>query len=357
MKILGLDIGGANVKAGLIEVSNRNISECRSQVKYFPLWKDGKEKLSTIIQELYMDIVNSDKIDALGITITAEVSDVFKTKQEGIEYILRTIEKQNILNPQVIDYNGDFISIDQAIDDYLTVSSANWAASSKILSKIFQDCILMDIGSSTTDIIPVIKNKVVSDKTDIERLSSGELVYTGILRNSIPSIVHKIPLKDKMTEIASERFSLSGDIHLILGNISEEEYSTETADGRGKSREECLSRLARILCTDSDLIEEPELVRIAEYIYRKQIQKVVECLSKVRRKCEINDKKIIGFPIITTGIGGKILGVKAASNIGFTHFFDMGSIIGVNNSQTIPAVSTAILLAESMGEKIDWSMY
>lgn len=357
MKILGLDIGGANVKAGLIDVSNGKVSEYKSVVKYLPLWKDGKEKLSKIIQEVSKSIANSEKIDAVGITMTAELSDVFKTKQEGVEYILRNIEKQTSINPKVIDYNGNFVNIDQAIGDYLTVSSANWAATSKILSKIFHDCILIDSGSSTTDIIPVIKSKVISGKTDIERLSSGELVYTGILRNSIPSIVHNIPVKDKITGISSERFSLSGDIHLILGNISVEEYSTETADGRGKSRGECLARLARILCTDSDLIGDSELVSIADYIYRNQILKVVEGLNKVWNKCEIDDKKIGSFPIITTGMGGKILGTKAASSLGFTRFFDMVSIIGVKNSQTIPAVSTAILLADFMGEKIDWSMY
>lgn len=358
MKILGLDIGGANIKAVLIDVSNGKIVDSKSEVRYFPLWQVGKEKLSKIVQEISMNLVHLDKIDGMGVTMTAELSDVFKTKQEGVEYVLRNIEKQSTINPKVVDYNGDLISIDESIRDHLKVSSANWAASSKVLAKIFQDCIFIDVGSSTTDIIPVINHKVaVSGRTDIDRLLSGELVYTGILRSSIPSLVHNILVKGKETSIASERFSLSGDVHLLLGNITQEEYSTETADGRGKSREECFSRLARIICTEPELIGELELIRIANYIYRKQIKKVRDGLKKVWSKCAIDDMSIISFPIVTTGMGGEILGRKAASSLGFNRFFDMGSIIGEKNAQAITAVSTALLVAESMGEKLDWFTY
>ncbi len=358
MKILGLDIGGANIKAGLIDVSNGKIKDIISEVRYFPIWQDKKENLSKIVLEVSSGLAHSDTIDAIGVTMTAELSDIFKTKREGVEYVLRNIEKMNILNSKVVDYYGNLISIDESLKDYLKVSSANWAATSKVLTKIFENCILIDVGSSTTDIIPMINHRViVSGRTDIERLSSGELVYTGILRNSISSIVHKVPVNGKLTGIASERFALSGDVHLLLGNILEEEYSTETADGKGKSREECFLRLARIICSEPYLIGESELIKIAHYIYRKQIQKVRNGLKNVWNKCTIGNSPIISFPIVTRGSGGKILGKKVSSSLGFTSFFDMGSVIGVKNSQTITAVSTALLMAEFMGEKIDWSKY
>ena len=82
-------------------------------------------------------------------------------------------------------------------------------------------------------------------KTDLEKLMCGELVYTGSLRTNVAAIVHSIPIRNGVAGVASELFALSGDVHLVLGNISEEDYTSETADGRGKTVPEALARLSQ----------------------------------------------------------------------------------------------------------------
>jgi probable H4MPT-linked C1 transfer pathway protein len=103
----------------------------------------------------------------------------------------------------------------------------------------------------------------------LEKLVNGELVYTGALRTNVAAIVNAVPVRGGMARVSSELFATSGDVHLVLGNIGEEDFSTDTADGRGKSRAEALARLARVVCADVEMLSEGEIVRIAEHVYRK----------------------------------------------------------------------------------------
>ena len=359
LRILGLDIGGANIKAGLVEVSNGRMVECRTAVRYLPLWRVGKKELSKELLKISTFLSQTDKIDGVGVTMTAELSDVFKSKKEGVEYVLRNVENLwSITKPLIVDYTGRLIKLEKGYSDYLKVSSANWAATANILTRIFQECILIDVGSTTTDIVPILDHKIsVSGRTDFERLATGELIYTGILRSTIPSIVHSIPIKGKETKVASEIFALSSDVHLILGNISQGEYSTETADGRGKSPNECLSRLARTVCADSDLLDESELKKMAHSIYYEQVKKIENSLKQVWSQSIFKKKSKPKFPIVTTGIGGRILGKKAASKLDFRMYSDIGELLGIKNSQVIAAISVALLVAESRGEKLVWPTF
>jgi len=68
----------------------------------------------------------------------------------------------------------------------------NWHATASFISNFFPNCILVDIGSTTTDIIP-IKNKEIISKgvSDYQRLKSNELVYLGVLRTPIQAVEKK----------------------------------------------------------------------------------------------------------------------------------------------------------------------
>jgi Predicted transcriptional regulator/sugar kinase len=103
------------------------------------------------------------------------------------------------------------------------------------------NALFIDIGSTTTTIIPMVKcNVKIRGYTDPEKLVFGELVYTGVLRGNVATLVDKVPYKGFYARVSSERFSLIGDVHLLLGHISSEDYTTETADGRGKQlRRQC----------------------------------------------------------------------------------------------------------------------
>ncbi|MHA1783001.1 MAG: hypothetical protein ACTSUL_06175, partial [Promethearchaeota archaeon] len=98
LRILGLDIGGANTKAALLEYSDSNLIRSKSFIKYFPFWEKSldsiPEMLNEIIDKLIIqDGIKKEDIDFVAITITAELSDAFRTKYEGIQTILTALEK------------------------------------------------------------------------------------------------------------------------------------------------------------------------------------------------------------------------------------------------------------------------
>ena len=67
-------------------------------------------------------------------------------------------------------------------------AAANWLALATAAARFVADGrgLLIDIGSTTTDLIPLDQGKVVvQGRTDTERLRTGELVYAGIRRTPI----------------------------------------------------------------------------------------------------------------------------------------------------------------------------
>lgn len=358
MRVLGLDIGGANLKAVWIEVIKGNIVNCQTTVKYLPMWRGGKDRLPVALREVSDVLSQGELPDAVGVTMTAELSDVFESKREGVEYTLKCVSQiYNDIDPiLVVDYNGELGTIKVAQRDSLRYSSANWAATAKVLSGIFADCLLIDVGSTTTDIIPILNRKIATEgRTDMDRLATGELVYTGALRSDIQSITHTLPVNGRETEVAAERFALSGDVHLILGNIMPEEYSTETADGRDTSRQRCFARLARTVCADPEMIGETGLTKMASYIYDKQVDKIHRGLMNVLSRLSIITPRE-DLPVVTTGLGGLFLGREAAYKSGFRRFYSLEQIVGGENPQAAAAVSVALLTAAEMGEAVTWSL-
>jgi probable H4MPT-linked C1 transfer pathway protein len=169
--------------------------------------------------------------------------------------------------------------------------------------------ILLDMGSTTLDLIPIKDGRPVTiGKTDVDRLLNYELLYTGILRAPIPSIVHSVPLRNTKCPISFERFAIMADVYRILGMITEEDYSCDTADGRGKTLEECYARVSRMVCGDLILITKEEIDEIASYIYQTQKNMVKDSISlaidQFVRRFVIPTSKI-KFNI--TGLGANII--------------------------------------------------
>jgi probable H4MPT-linked C1 transfer pathway protein len=248
------------------------------------------------------------------VTITAELSDAFSSKKEGITIICQQL--QNAFNSQyllLINVNAEFVTVQQALSDYLSVSASNWIATSLVFGEKERMGLLLDMGSTTMDLIPIKEGKPVAiGKNDVDRLIHHELYYTGVLRPPIPTIVNSVPFHDVLCPISFERFALMADVYMILGFISEQEYSCDTADGRGKSIEECYSRLARIICADSSLVTKEEMDRIAEHIYHahmKMVQDIIwEAIHQILRRFEIPCSDI-HFHV--TGLGAKTLLIPA----------------------------------------------
>jgi (4-(4-[2-(gamma-L-glutamylamino)ethyl]phenoxymethyl)furan-2-yl)methanamine synthase len=344
--VLGYDVGGANTKAALVCVKKGKLLNAEVAVEYFPIWKKP-EKLTEVLLMLKQKL-GVDNIDAVGLTMTAELSDAYQTKREGVNDILNCVSKAFPEVPVfVLSTAAELVTLDVVKQEPLAVAAANWAATGWLISKKLTNCVVVDVGSTSTSIIPIVNGRVVAiGKTDLDKLICGELVYSGSLRTNVAAIVHSIPIRNVFAGVASELFALSGDVHLVLGNITKEDYSSETADGRGKTMPEALARLTRVVCADTEMLTRQEIIKMAEYIFDKQIQQVVEGLRKVY---SYTQSLALGrVPVVVTGLGKNFIARKAAETLGIDEIIDLGTILSNQAVLATPAFGVALMTASRL---------
>ena len=344
--VLGYDVGGANTKAALVSVKKGKMLNSKVAVEYFPIWKKP-EKLVEVLLNLKQQL-SASSLDGVGLTMTAELSDAYQTKREGVNHILSCISKTFPDVPIfVLSTTVELVTLDFAKQEPLTVAAANWAATGWLVAKKIENCVVIDVGSTSTSIIPIVKSKVVAlGKTDLDKLICGELVYTGSLRTNVATIVHSIPIRNVVAGVASELFALSGDIHLVLGNITKEDYSSETADGRGKTIPETLARLARVVCADTEMLTRQEIIKMAKYISDIQIQQVVEGLSKVYSYTK--SLALGNVPVVVTGFGKNFIARKAAEKLCVAEILDLGTLLADQAVLATPAFGVALMAASKL---------
>src|SRR5258706_6669722 len=115
--VLGLDIGGANLKAA----HTKGYASQRA----FALWKQP-ERLAA---ELRQVIAGAPKFDRLVVTMTGELCDCYANKREGVNAILDAVEEvAGKLEVSVWTTDGIFLDIEDGRHEWLKVASANWFA-------------------------------------------------------------------------------------------------------------------------------------------------------------------------------------------------------------------------------------
>ena len=351
LNILSLDIGGANIKALKLSIHGCDIKEFKTLRFYWPIWKLGKNSIEVGLKKVVNSLGYSNNVL---ITMTAELSDVFKDKVEGVHEVLKQVKTVfRNSNVKVLTVNGDLVDVDYALNNPLEVASANWYATGYLASKYRRSCIVVDIGSTTTSIIPVVNGVVNAiGKNDVEKLAVGELVYTGVLRTNLATVTNYVPLRGKMVRVSSELFALTGDVYLVLNLISEEMYVTETADGRGRSISECMDRISRLICGDRNLLTPEDVILIAKYIHYKQIFQIAEAIWQVYTRIKhLTDDEISA---IVTGLGKEFLAKKACELVGFHEILDLDLLLGVKVAPVAPCAGLASIYLDSIGVNVKW---
>lgn len=355
VKVIGLDVGGANTKATLIKTEDGKIEESKTAMKYFPIWKRGKKKLPKILKRLRAHLSTSTKIDGIGVTMTAELSDIYWTKKEGVNHVLDCVTQVFGDVPVfVLNVEAQLILSKEARKAHLMVAAANWAATGWMISQLIENCIIVDTGSTTSTIIPIINGEIAAiGKTDLEKLMKGELIYTGALRTNVATIVNCIPIRGGMTRTSSEYFAQSGDVHLLLGQIKKKDYTVDTADGRGITKREVMARLARVICADIDLLSEQEIIDMAQFIYEKQIEQVARGIKQVYDRVKVQARRDV--PIVVTGLGKYFLARKSAEKIGLKTVIDLEDLLGVEATMVTPSFGVALMTVNKLeGKKVKW---
>jgi (4-(4-[2-(gamma-L-glutamylamino)ethyl]phenoxymethyl)furan-2-yl)methanamine synthase len=336
--ILGWDVGGANVKMARLEGDRARAPTVVERA--FPLWREPY-RLTAVLAEL---AVNAGPARAMAVTMTAELADCFTTKREGVRFIIRAFEMAFPSSALFIyGVDGRFRSTEQVWLWPHDVAAANWMATATLVARAAPDALLIDVGSTTTDIIPIVGGRVVADgRTDPARLRSGELVYTGCLRTPICAIVRSVPLHGARCRVAAEHFAISADVYRWLGPIAEADYTCDTPDGRGRSEEESGARLARMVCADREMVSAADITAIADHVARTQTRQIAHGIRQVMRR--------LGRSRPSTAIvvgSGAFLARAAAETTGLATR-DLTEQLGADAARAAPAAAVAWLLSELM---------
>jgi len=355
VNVVGLDVGGVNTKAAFLNTRKGTVKALETAIEYFPVWKRGKERLPKVLEKLRKQLAESAVLDGVGVTMTAELSDVYWSKEEGVNHILDCVTQVFADVPTfVLSVDAKLISVKDTMNKPLRVAAANWAATGWMVSQIFKNCLVVDVGSTTTSIIPVVNGKIAAKgRTDLEKLLNGELVYTGALRTNVAAIVNYIPIRRGKARVSSELFAQSGDVHLLLNHVKEEDHTVDTADGRGKTKKEAMARLARVVCADIDMLNEQEIIDMARFICEKQVEQIAEGLRQVHKRMKQQIQEDI--PVVVAGFGRNFLARKATEKAGLNKVIDLGELLGANAAFVSPCVGVALMVASRLEEKtVKW---
>jgi probable H4MPT-linked C1 transfer pathway protein len=333
--ILGWDIGGVNTKVVRLGGNNAELLRAVSlpfEVQHHPMG------LAAVLKAAATQ-AGAQPGDIHAVTMTAELSQAFRTKREGVGFVLDALEAAfPESEPRLYTVDNRFVAPGRARVSPLAVAASNWAATANWLSRKIPTCVLMDIGSTSTDLIPIVDGKVASlGRTDPERLLSGELVYSGALRTPAEAILQQVPLWGGEAAVSADGFAIIGDAHLWRGNLTSEDYTCPSPDGRPATRIFAAERLARLVCADRDMLDEATIDGIAKALAAAQLQTVVRPLERIRAR----------WPMITvavvTGLG-EFIAADAARAAGLTSVSlteEWGAA-----SRTAPAAAVAWLFEE-----------
>jgi probable H4MPT-linked C1 transfer pathway protein len=190
------------------------------------------------------------------------------------------------------------------------VAAANWVATALAVADSHPDALLIDVGSTTADVVPIAAGRVAaSGRNDLERLLAGELVYTGVLRTNLAVIAPRVPVRGGWCPVSSESFAISADVHLVLGRLAPEAYHCPTPDGRPATVEFARERIARLVCSDVDQLDADEIDAIAAFVSGEQLRQIEDAARRVQAPLPPE------APIVAVGAGA-FLGREVAVRLG-----------------------------------------
>ena len=328
MRLLGIDIGGANIKAAVR--TSHKIDQARSWS--FPLWKDPAglpEKLREVFEQL-------GPVDVIGATMTGELCDCFASKAEGVRAILDALESvKDGANLRWWSTDGRYVGSETAKENYLSIAAANWSAGAHWLGRKYGDGLVLwiDIGSTTTDLIPILDGKPIpAGITDPHRIQSGELIYTGVRRTPLCALMGLAG--------ATELFATTDDLFGVLGDIPEYSSDCDTADGKPRSQTARILRMARMLGADLETSTQDEIVALARSLRKVMVDRIASSIETIRTRLgrDINRFLVSGSgEFFARQIHQEIRGDSCPR-------VDLSRLLGKGASTALPAVALAMLL-------------
>jgi len=251
--VIGWDIGGAHVKACLLQ-QGRVVDVAQWAC---PLWQ-GIEHLERALQSTLARWPAAAQAQH-AVTMTGEMVDLFEHREEGVQRIAALL-CETLPSPSPVQFfagDAGWCSRDRVAELWEHIASANWLATATHAAREIGDegrreGVLVDIGSTTTDIIAFKGGRVVTQaRSDVQRLATGELVYQGVVRTPLCALAHQIPWQGQPLNVMNEYFATVADVYRLTGELNPTHDLYPSADNAPKDLPATRKRLARMIGMDA----------------------------------------------------------------------------------------------------------
>lgn len=296
--VVGWDVGGAHVKAALLR--NGRLEA----VRQWPcaLWQ-GLHLLDRVID----DALASWSLSGPGgqashaVTMTGEMVDLFEHREDGVVRLARLLGQRLGPDLRLFSSAGDWLDATVAQRRWPELASANWAATARLVASRVRQATLVDVGSTTTDLIPLAGGQVHSVGTsDAQRLQSGELLYQGVVRTPLCALTQRIVFRGAQYNVMNEWFATTADVYRLTGELDPAHDQHPAADGGAKDEAGSCRRIARMIGHDAHDGTLAEWQAFAQAWRSHQLALVRAELQRV----ESRGGKSPGYPTAATALVG-----------------------------------------------------
>lgn len=337
--VAGWDIGGANCKACRLEWNGKGSTRWQNVSRPLAMWREP-ERLSDVIAGMVAEL---GPVSHHALTMTAELCDVFASKNEGVEFVLDAATRAlGGLPLWVWTSEARLRPAVQIRDCPLQAAAANWLATGVCVGEQLPRALLIDMGTTTTDLIPIDQGKVTAvGRTDPQRLEHGELVYTGMVRTPICALTSNLYVDGRPVHLAAEWFAVTGDAYVLLGLLNPDDYALPTPDGRPPTPEACARRMARMLCADAGELGAAAVHVLARQVADAQLSMIARGAMQVLSR----QPDPWSVPVVGAGLGRNLVR-QVAARLGLS-YIDLAEL-GLEGGQAAPAGAVAYLMAKEV---------
>lgn len=332
--IIGWDIGGAHVKAAAVDTSGKLLA---AQQWACPLWQ-GVEHLELAIDQV---LDTFGRAPRHAVTMTGEMADLFADRTTGVTSILSSLQAQ-LDDTHIRLYAGEhgFVAPETAQENAAQVASANWHATARLVATKLASALVIDIGSTTTDIVPVAAHRVGNGAAnDSDRLTCDELVYTGVVRTPLFALAKRAPFGGQWIATMAEYFATTADVHRLTGDLPAHADLQPSADHQDKSELASARRLARMVGRDVDDAPLQRWRALAGWFAEQQRRHIENAALRVLSRNDLPSDA----PLVGAGVG-RFLARQLAQRLGRS-YLEFHELVDAPSyaSDHSPAVSVALL--------------
>ena len=277
--VIGWDIGGAHVKACLMG-DGRVVDVMQWAC---PLWQ-GIEHLERV---LHLAVARWPQLGqaAHAVTMTGEMTDLFEHREDGVRRIAAALAHTLApAAPESLHFfaGARWCRTAEVGANWEEIASANWLATALHAAQCIAEGVLIDIGSTTTDLIAFRGGRVLgSSRSDMRRLATGELVYHGVVRTPLCALGPRVAWQGHELNVMNEFFATTADVYRLTGELDPAHDLHPSADNAPKNLVATRRRLARMIGLDARDAAPDDWLAFAHTWRTRQVDELAGQLRRV----------------------------------------------------------------------------